>query len=261
MAGDRRTVLITGGTKGLGLAMARAFAAEGATLILTYRSDEDAARAAKQAIEAAGAACHTLALDFTEDDAPEILATQVRALTSEIGVYVHNAAATAFKPLLDLKPHQLQKTFNVTVFSLVRNVQNLVPLMARGGSIITVSGMDTLEAVPNHGALAAAKAALEMLTRYLGHELATRNIRVNGVNPGYVPTESTKKYFGPLFDAANEASRAISPTGTLADPKDIASVVAFLASEGARWMVGQTVVVDGGWTFASPALQFGRKPK
>ncbi len=254
--GKQRTVLITGGTKGLGLATAEAFAAEGAKLLLTYRSDEENARRVEDDFRKRGVDCHLFAIDFTDPTAADSLFRAISAVTDEVLVYVHNAAATAFKPLLDAKPHHLHKTFQMTVFSFVENAQRLVPLMKGGGVIVSVSGMDTLEAVPFHGILAAAKSSLEMLTKYLGHELAPLKIRVNGVNPGYIPTESTQKYLGPAFDAVNKMIGQVTPMRSLADPKDIASVIVFLASEGARWMVGQTLVVDGGWTFASPGFSF-----
>lgn len=263
MGATKRTVLITGGTKGLGLATAEAFAAEGARLILTYRSDEENAKKIEASFLSRSVECHVVGVDFTDDNAPDLLFDSIAGVAKEISVYVHNAAATVFRPLLDVKLHHLQKTFNITVFSLIRNVQRIVPLMPRGGAILTVSGMDTLEAVPFHGVLAAAKASLEMLTQYLGHELAEKGIRVNGVNPGYIPTDSTRKYMGPDFDAANRAAAELTPLHRLADPKDVASVMVFLASDAAQWMVGQTITVDGGWTFASPALRaiLGKKER
>lgn len=241
------TVLITGGTKGLGLATAKAFAAQGAKLVLTYRSDEANAKSVAQAL-----GCRVVRADFTEPDAPDKLFAELGP--GSIEVYVHNAAATAFRPLLDVKAHHLEKTFSISVFSLVRNVQHLVSRMPQGGSIITVSGMDTLQAVPNHGVLAAAKASLEMLTRYLGHELASKQIRVNGVNPGFIPTDSTRTYLGPRFDSASAAIAAATPLKRLATCEEVASVILFLASDAARWMVGQTLVVDGGAMFACPTL-------
>jgi len=253
-----RTVVITGGTKGLGLATARTLAAPGTRLVLTYRSDEEGARKAADELRRGPAECETLRIDFTEADAPEKLAAGVRVLTETVSVYVHNAAATAFKPLLEVKAHHLQKTFDISVFSFVRNVQGLLPLMKPGSAVIAVSGIDTLQAVPRHGVLAAAKAALEMLTRYLAHELAPKGIRVNAVNPGFIPTDSTRTYLGPGFEQAIKASARLAPSGQVADPADVAAVIAFLASDQARWMVGQTLIVDGGAAFTSPAFGLSR---
>jgi len=244
--------LITGGTRGLGLATGRVFARQGYSLILTYRSDrENAERVAKEFSER-GTVCHTLASDLSEENGSDVLFEQVQKLTSQVAVYVHNAAATVFKPLIDLKPHHIQKTYCITVTSFIRHVQKLVPMMPEGGAIISVSGMDTREAVPFHGLLASAKAALEMLTSYFAHELSHKNIRVNGINPGYLDTDSMEKYLGPLREKAISYLKKVVPSHELARLEDVASVIEFLASERARWIVGQTIVVDGGQTFFSP---------
>src|SRR5206468_1429832 len=104
--------------------------------------------------------------------------------------------ATAFKDLLEIQAHHIDKTFNITVKSFILGMKRAVALMPRGGAVVTVSGMDTLKAVPRHGLLGAAKAALETLTGYYAHELASKKIRVNGVNPGFLATDSTRKYLG-----------------------------------------------------------------
>lgn len=252
MASLNDAVLITGGTRGLGLATAEVFAKRGSPLILTYRSDHENARKTVQQLTARGVKCRALAVDLAEDGASERLREQVTALASRISVYVHNAAATAFKPLREIKPHHVHKTYNITITSFIANVQWLVPLMPEGGAVVTVSGMDTREAVPFHGLLASAKAALEMLTAYWAHELAEKNIRVNGVNPGYLDTDSIRKYFGPLHEKAAAHLKHLTPGGKVARLEDVAAVIGFLASEEARWIVGQTIVVDGGQTFHSP---------
>ncbi len=248
-----RTILITGGTRGLGLATAELFAKSGYALILTYRSDHENADKVRRYFELSGVSCHTVACDFSEEGAPEKLSTMIGEITGSLSVYVHNAAATAFRPLLDIKPHHIQKTFNITVASFIQNVQWIVPMMPSGGAIVTVSGMDTHEAVPHHGLLASAKATLEMLTVYFAHELATKKIRVNGVNPGYLETDSTRKYFGPRFDQVSAFVGSLTPSRERARLEDVASVIEFLASERATWVVGQTIVVDGGQNFSSPA--------
>jgi enoyl-[acyl-carrier protein] reductase III len=260
MPNTSRWILITGGTRGLGLAIARAFAEQARCgFILGYRSDEQAARAASDELRSSGSECHPIALDLAEPDAGDRLFAKVRELTPRLDVYVHNAAATAFKPLMDLGPHHVQKTFQITVGSFIRNVQLAVPMMPAGGAVVAISGMDTKEAVPFHGLLGAAKAALETLTAYWAHELAGRGIQVNAINPGYLETDSTKKYFGPLFDRANAAFAGMTPSGKAARLEDVAAAVRFLASPEARWIVGQTVLADGGQTFASPATPLFRQ--
>jgi enoyl-[acyl-carrier protein] reductase III len=125
---------------------------------------------------------------------------EVRERFGALDFLVANAAATAFRPLLDTKPHHLERTFAITVSGFLRCVQEAVPLMeGREGAIVAVSGFDTLEAIPGHGTLGAAKAAMETMVRYLAAELAPKRLRVNAVNPGYVDTDSARFYAGPDF--------------------------------------------------------------
>lgn len=246
-------ILITGGTKGLGLATASLYARQGAEIYLSYRSDAESAETAKRTILAAGAAaCETIQCDLSEDGASDRLFDAYARFQARVDVYIHNAAATAFKDLCEIKGHHVDKTMNITVKSLILGVQRLLPLMPEGGAIITVSGMDTLKAVARHGLLGAAKSALETLTAYFAHELAPRKIRVNGVNPGFLRTDSTQKYLGAAFEPVNRAFAQTVPLKREPTLEEVAEVILFLASERASWVVGQTVNVDGGLDFAMP---------
>jgi enoyl-[acyl-carrier protein] reductase III len=140
-------------------------------------------------------------------------------------VLVANAAATAFRPLLETKPHHVERTFAITVSGFLRCVQEAVPLMdGRGGAIVAVSGFDTLKTLAGHGTLGAAKASMEMLVRYLAAELAERRIREE-----WIPS---------------------IPASRIASPDEIAAAIFFLCSADASYVYGQTLVVDGGLTLA-----------
>jgi len=248
-----RRALITGGTKGLGLTTARLLAQAGAAeLYLSYRSDEASAQNAVAEIRGLGARCEALACDLSEEGAAERLFDSLGHHTSTLDIYVHNAAATAFKDLLELKAHHIDKTLNITVKSFILGVQRALKFMPQGGAIVTVSGMDTLRAVPRHGLLGAAKSALETLTAYYAHELAPQSVRVNGVNPGFFRTDSTQKYLGSAFEAVNAGFAQRGPLKREPRLEEIAQVILFLASERASWIVGQTLNVDGGQNFSLP---------
>jgi enoyl-[acyl-carrier protein] reductase III len=254
--GMKRKVLITGGTKGLGLATARMFADEGAELYLSYRSDEASALKAASQLEKHGASrCVTIACDLAEEGASDRLFDEVAKYSARLDVYVHNAAATAFKDLREIRSHHIDKTFNITVKSFILGVQRAAAMMPKapeGGAIVSVSGMDTLKAVPRHGLLGAAKSALETLTAYYAHELAASGIRVNGVNPGFLRTESTQKYMGAAFEATTSAFAELVPLKREPQLAEVADVILFLASPRSSWIVGQTINVDGGLDFAMP---------
>jgi enoyl-[acyl-carrier protein] reductase III len=171
-----------------------------------------------------------------------------------VDVVVANAAATAFKPLLDTRPHHLDKTFAVTIHSFLRIVQRLAPAMGDGGRIVAISGMDTHRYVAGHGVLAAAKAALETLVKYLAVELGPRGVTVNAVNPGYVDTDSVALYFGDdeTRRAFTEELEGSTPLRGIGTPAEVASLVAWICSPEAAWLQGQTIYLDGGIFLHAP---------
>ena len=195
MKRDRqRHILITGGTRGIGLACAEHFATEDARLLLNYRRDEAQAATACRRIEELGAKAEGLACDLGNLDAIDAMVEKLG--DSAIDVLIVNAAATAFKPLENTGPHNIAKTFDITVRGFTHLVQRTVPLMPPGSSIVAVSGFDAIRVIERHATLGAAKAAMETLVRYMAVEFAPRGLRVNGVSPGYIDTKSAQIYAG-----------------------------------------------------------------
>src|SRR5262245_3738609 len=244
--------LVTGGSRGIGRAIVLRLARDGTDVAFVYRRDEDAAKSVEAEVRALGRRALPLRADLT---APAEVAAALDRLGDEpVDVFVANAAATAFKPLLEVKPHHLEKTVAITIGSFLQIVQRIAPRMPSAGRIVTISGMDTHRYVAGHGVLAAAKAALEALTRYLAVELGPRGITVNCVNPGYVDTDSVALY---LRDAEgrkaflDEIAEA-TPLRALGAPDAVSSLVAFLCSPEASWMQGQVLYLDGGIFLHAP---------
>lgn len=155
----------------------------------------------------------------------------------------------------------MDKTFAITVKGFVVAAQEAVPLMAgRRGRIVAVSGIDSLGCLPRHGTLGAAKGAMEILTRYLAAELASHGITVNAVNPGLVETDSARFYGGDGYETWKARVIQATPKGRVGMPEDIAKVIAFLCSEEAEWICGQTIVADGGLTLTAPSPAEGGDP-
>jgi enoyl-[acyl-carrier protein] reductase III len=158
---------------------------------------------------------------------------------------------------MEQKEHNVRRTFAISVDSFIAAVQAARPLMCgRAGRIVAISGIDSFHAMPGHGLLGGAKAAVESLVRSLALELGPEGITVNGVNPGMIATESSRLYvergLGRDYDAAMAALAAASPVRRTGTAKDVADCVAWIVSDGAGFLTGQTIVLDGGLTIVSP---------
>ena len=248
-----QTALVTGSSRGIGRAIALRLAEDGADIVVHYRRHVAAAEDTAAAVTALGRRVLVAQADLGEPQALQVMFDTVRETFSGLDILVANAAATAFKPLLETRPHHLEKTFAITVNALIAAVQQAVELMrGRSGKVVTVSGIDARRYVPLHGALAAAKGAAEVLTAYLACELAPRGIRVNGVNPGFVDTDSAHVFGDGVYRRLADNIVPYTPMKRVGTPQDVANVVAFLCSDDAAWICGQTLMVDGGLSLTSP---------
>jgi enoyl-[acyl-carrier protein] reductase III len=246
-----KIAVVTGASRGIGRAVAERFASEGATVVVNYRRNRDAASETVESIARGGGRALALQADLASGEAVEAMFAEIRTRFGALDILVANAAATAFRPLLESKDYHVERTYAITVTGFLRCVQHAVALMAgRSGSIVAVSGIDSRRYLAGHGALGSAKAALETLVRYFAVELAPRGVRVNAVNPGFVDTESARLYAAYGGSTWEERVRQEwlpqVPAGRLGTPAEIAEVIAFLCSPQAGYVYGQTIGVDGG---------------
>jgi enoyl-[acyl-carrier protein] reductase III len=252
-----RVALVTGASRGIGRGIALRLAADGADCVITYRRHVDAAAEVVHAIEGLGRRALAVSLDLRE---PAEIGRAVERVGKRFGrfdILIANAAATAFRPMLDQKGHNVQQTFAITVESLVAAVQAAVPLMRReNGRIVAMSGVDSQQAMVGHGVLGSAKAALESLVRALALELGPLGITVNGVSPGLIDTDSSRIYveqgLGLDYAAAVARVAAATPVRRIGTVEDVAGLVAYLVSDAAAFVTGQTIIIDGGLTIVSP---------
>lgn len=244
----RRTVLITGAGIGIGRATALAFAGLGDHVVVTDVNAGEG-RATAAAIATAGGSAEFLELDVRSTDRAETVVADVEERRGAIDVIIANAGIAHRVPLERLDDAAWDLTFDIDLKGMIRVIRPaLKGMKSRGrGAIVCVSSiMGVAYGWDEHVHYSAAKSGVVGLVRGLAVELARSGIRVNGVAPGYVRTAQLLSEEHSLGAAGAEAAGAFIPMGRIGAPDEIADVIAFLASSGARYMTGQTVVVDGG---------------
>ena len=252
---EKRNALVTGSTRGLGRAIAMRFARKGLRIALTYRRDEETARRTLDEIQVFSPNSILLKIDLEDELQVRSMVQEAARTLGGIDIFVANAAATAFKPLLAAKTHHLLRTFSVSVAAFVTAVQEISCVMPDSGRIVVISGGDSIRVVDGHGVLGAAKAALESMVRYLAFELGPRGITVNGINLGLIDTESSRIYLGDDFDRARAACVSHTALRRFPELDEVAAIVELVCSLEAGFLTAQTIMVDGGLSLASPLAQ------
>jgi NAD(P)-dependent dehydrogenase (short-subunit alcohol dehydrogenase family) len=255
---DGKVAVVSGTGPGLGREIALALAREGADVVVAARRADGVARLAAK-LEGLGARALPVQCDVTDPDACHGVAEQAVAEFGGIDVLVANAFHDGdFSTVLDADLTAWRTTFDVNFFGAVQMVRSVAPHMkARGGGqIVMVNTMSTERVEPLFGVYAASKAALKSITRTLAKELGGDGIRVNGVHPGYIWGRSVEVYFERLAEergvTAAEVHQEIADQialGYIPDAAEIANVVAFLASDMARCLTGQSIGANGGHWF------------
>jgi enoyl-[acyl-carrier protein] reductase III len=247
-----KKVLITGSSRGIGRATALAFAREGADVVIHYRRDESAAFETAEEVRKLGVQALVCRAELESPEEIDAMFDTVEKEWGALDVFMANAAATAFKPIMETKAHHIGRTYEVVINSVLHAVQRAVPLMeGRNGRIITVSSLGSRFTLPRYANIGSAKAALESLTRYMAAEFGPNGITCNTISPGVVETDSVRFYAKDEFETfkANVISR--TPIKRLTQPEDVAGLALFLASDAASFITGQVIGVDGGLTLIS----------
>jgi enoyl-[acyl-carrier protein] reductase III len=241
MSFEGASVLVTGGSRGIGKAIALRFASLGARRIaIGYMRGDRAAEETASELEAAGAEPVLLRGNV----ASQRIADEVAAL-GPLDVLVHAAATGVIRPALETEDKHWDWTLSANARALLSLTRAAAPSMPTGSSVVGISSLGSIRVLDNYTLVGVSKAALEALVRYLAVELAPRGIRVNAVSAGVVETGALEHF--PNKEAMLEGG-ARNPVGRLVEPEDVAACVTFLCSPEAEMIRGHTLVVDGGWS-------------
>ena len=240
-----KVALVTGASKGIGASIAKELASRGASVAVNYASDKAGAEKVVADIKAAGGKAIAIHANVAE---PATIGPLVDTVVKQLGpidVLVNNAGIYEFGPLETITPEHFHKQFNVNVLGLLLTTQAAVKQFnPAGGSIVNVSSV-VVDGVPGASVYSATKGAVDTITAALAKELGSKKIRVNSINPGMIETEGTHAagFIGSDFQKEVEAR---TPLGRIGQPKDIADIAVFLASDDATWVNGQRIEAAGG---------------
>jgi NAD(P)-dependent dehydrogenase (short-subunit alcohol dehydrogenase family) len=243
--------VVTGAGTGIGYEIAMEFARQGADVVLHFAHSQEGAASAAGKIRALGRRAELVRADFDSVDEVIALAGRAVAFLGRVDCLVNNSGITFNRPFLRVTPEQFDRLYHVNVRAQFFLTQKIAEhMIARGGgAVCNVTSIHGLQGAPEHSVYAGTKGAIIAYTRALAVELAWRGVRVNAIAPGWVTVENYYKAI-PGFDetAAAESAKSSVPVGRPGKPEDIAKLAAFLCSPEAGYIVGQTIVADGGTT-------------
>jgi 3-oxoacyl-[acyl-carrier protein] reductase len=241
-----KVAIVTGASKGIGAGIASYLATEGASVVVNYSSSKkDADRVVEQIVNCGG---NAIAVQGNITKQPHIqnLFSETLKTYGKVDILINNAGVYEFAPIENITIEQFYKMFDLNVLGLFLMSQEAVKYFINGGCIVNVSSVASTSTAPNTSIYSATKAAVDAITKALAKELGPRNIRVNAINPGMVKTEGLQAS-GLLEGEYRKNTELLTPLGRLGLPKDIAPAVAFLASDDASWITGETLYISGGY--------------
>jgi 3-oxoacyl-[acyl-carrier protein] reductase len=235
----KKIAIVTGASNGIGRAIAERLAQDGATVVVNYGKSADKAKQVVAGIEAKGGKAVAMQADISKAaDARRLVRDTIKEF-GRLNILVNNAGMTMFKPLIETTEQDFDEIFALNAKGPYFAMQESAKVIEDGGRIVNISTDGTHMGFAGVTAYLGSKAALEQFTKGLAHELASRNVTVNTVSPGFTETAM-------LPDTLRDTGAQMSPLKRIGKPKDIADVVAFVVSEEARWLTGQNIHAGGG---------------
>ncbi len=244
-----KVALITGSSRGIGRAIALELAGLGADIVVHYLRKKSAAAEVVASVEALGGKAIAIKANLAGVDKIEAMFNEVEATFGRCDIFIGNAASGTPKDILDITDKHWDWTMDVNARSILHCVKRAAPHMEKAGwgRIINITSPGSTRVLPHYGVIGLSKAVVESLTRYLAVELAPKGIIVNAVSPGLVDTDAVNAFPVDLQKVFAYATKR-TPTGRMVTPTDVARIVAFLCTDAATMIVGQTLLVDGGYS-------------
>jgi 3-oxoacyl-[acyl-carrier protein] reductase len=244
---EGKVAVVTGASKGIGAAIAKHLAAEGASVVVNYSASKDGAERVVGDIKGRGGRAVAVKANVAKKADIDQLFAETRKAFGPIDILVNNAGIYEFSPVEDITEEHFRKQFDLNVLGLTLATQAaLRQFNPKGGSIVNISSIVSRLGVPGAAVYSGTKGAVDAVTRSLAKELGPRGIRVNAINPGMVETEGVHAA-GIAESEMRKQVEAQTPLGRIGQPQDIATVAVFFASSDSAWITGETLTVAGGY--------------
>ena len=252
MSLEGKLALVTGSGRGIGRAIALELASQGADIIVNFFRHRESAEQTAKDIEALGVKVEVIRANVGDPAKVDEIFDMIGSKFGHLDILINNAASGVGRPIVDIDVKAWEWTMDINARALLLCAQRATKLMeSKGGKIVSISSLGSRFVLPNYTVVGVSKAALEALTRYLAIELAPLGICVNAIAASAVETEALKFYFK---EGLVKDNRQVTPAGRMVIPEDVANVVAFLCSEEAFMIRGQTIIIDGGTSVGLFAL-------
>lgn len=240
-----KVAIVTGASKGIGAAIAKALAAEGAAIVVNYASSKSGADAVVAAIASSGGKAVAVQGDVSRKADAQAIVDAAITQFGRLDILVNNSGVYEFASIDEITEEHFHRLFNINVLGTLLTTQAASKHLGDGGSVINISSVASRITPPNSAVYTGTKGAVDAITGSLARELGPRNIRVNAINPGLIETEGTKT----ANVVGSEMEQFIisqTPLGRVGQVQDIAPLAVFLASDDARWLTGETLIASGG---------------